>query len=458
MLRNKQKFKKGATSIYVVVIATLLFSVVTVSFIRIIINETNKTTSDELAQSAYDSALAGVEDAKVALKQYYECVDAGDALEGEDLDRCNRVKDNINNGFRSIDITDQSDPLYGYCDAVSQALGRYSSTGGAGEVLIKEEYDSTINEDHIVQAYTCVTVDNSPSDYRSTLGANDTIRVIPLKTENPNGVTGIRISWYTEDDGPFNNLNYGNKNNFISLSSGSTPTPPTLSAQIVQTAKTFTIGQFDNSEGDKTNRGTVFLVPDSPKTNPFTHVSADIVVKSNNHDYGRADHNEPQKINCQSGLSDSFACVASIELPDPVPNGSDAERNADTFFLVLTLPYGQPTTTFSVQLCTDEAEAGGTQGHERGDCRKTNGDSATADFKDVQIAVDSTGRANDMYSRVEARVEFRDIYFPFPEFAIQATGSDEDAIKKNFYVTDNCIKQDSSGRYVPCGTDTGPGN
>ncbi len=458
MLRNKQKFKKGATSIYVVVIATLLFSVVTVSFIRIIINETNKTTSDELAQAAYDSALAGVEDAKVALKQYYECVDAdnaGGALEGDDLDRCNRVMDNLDKGFSSIDITDQSNPLYGYCDAVSQALGR----GDAGEVLIKEEYDSTINEDHIVQAYTCVTVDNSLSDYRSTLGANDTIRVIPLKTDSPKDVTGIRISWYTEDDGPFNNLNYGNKNNFTSLSSSSTPTPPTLSAQIIQTDKTFTIGQFDNSsaDGKTTNRGTVFLVPDSPVlNNPHTHVKKDIIVKSNNHDYGRADHNEPQKINCRSGqLSDSFACVASIALPDPVPNGSsDAERNADTFFLVLTLPYGQPTTTFSVQLCTDKTDSGADP---RGDCKE--GDNmSTADFKDVQIAVDSTGRANDMYSRVEARVEFRDIYFPFPEFAIQATGSEEDAIKKNFYVTDNCIKQDSSGQYGHCGTDTGPGN
>ena len=62
MPKPNNKFKKGATSIYVVVLGTLLFSVITVSFIRIIINEVTKTTNDELAQSAYDSALAGVED------------------------------------------------------------------------------------------------------------------------------------------------------------------------------------------------------------------------------------------------------------------------------------------------------------------------------------------------------------------------------------------------------------
>ena len=66
----KQDFKKGAASMYVVVIAALLFSVLTVSFIRIIVSESLRTANSELAQSAYDSALAGVEDAKTALMKY----------------------------------------------------------------------------------------------------------------------------------------------------------------------------------------------------------------------------------------------------------------------------------------------------------------------------------------------------------------------------------------------------
>ena len=60
------------------------------------------------------------------------------------------------------------------------------------------------------------------------------------------------------------------------------------------------------------------------------------------------------------------------------------------------------------------------------------------DFSGVQVAIDSTGRANDMYSRVEARIEFTDINFPFPQYAIQATSSEENAIDKNFYVTQDC--------------------
>ncbi len=433
MLKHQPKFKQGATSIYVVIISTLLFSVITVSFIRIIINEASKTTSDELAQSAYDSALAGVEDAKTALKQYYECVDAGTAATSDS--NCIRIVGAIDDGFASSESGRDN------CDAISKALGRIDDDESK-EVLVKEEYGSTnANDANIVQAYTCIMVDNTPSDYRSTLGAGDTIRVIPLKAADPNSVTGVRILWYTEEDGP-SDYNWKNSTNFAPLSSG-TPTPPTLSAQIIQTAPTFTLDQFDNSVGDTTNRGTVFLTPTNNST-ATTHIPQSTLIDSNNHSYDRSTNNQPQRIKCgNTGLSEEFACVASIEIPSPV---GSTERNPDTFFLVLSLPYGQPTTTFAVQLCNDQAETGSP----RGDCRHRDGTEAIADFTDVQISVDSTGRANDMYTRVEARLEFRDVYFPFPEFALQATSSDADAIKKNFYVTDNCINIPGSGEVNTC--------
>lgn len=405
----KTKFKRGATSIYVVVISTLLFSVITVSFVRIIINEINRTTSDELAQSAYDSALAGVEDAKTALKKYYEC-------SSSTTDECNRIKSRIEEGFRTVDLN-PDEQGYGYCDAVSQALGH-----DEGEVIIQEKSSSSSdNENNLVQAYTCVIIDDTLADYRSTLNSANSIRVIPLKTEDVAAIKGLRISWYTEDDGTaFSNLNYSNQNSFNKLSEG-TPVPPTLSAQIIQTANNYTLDSFDNSDSNgNTNRGTVILVPTKNDANAKTHIDASILADSNNHDLSRTTTNQPQKIACQEN---EFACSVSVSLPEPIGGA----RNGDTFFLVLSLPYGQPTTTFSVQLCKD---SGGT-------CE---GENTIAEFKGAQISVDSTGRANDMYSRVEARIEFSDVFFPYPEFAIQAIGSGDDAIKKNFYVTENCIK------------------
>lgn len=432
-------FKQGATSIYVVVIATLLFSVITFSFIRIIINEVAKTTSDELAQAAYDAALAGVEDAKTALKRYYECK-ANDEGKPED---CTNIETYIGNGF-----DDPND-----CDAVSWALGRFSTSAteddGIREVLIQEQTKTGGNRESVVQAYTCVVIDNTLDDYRSTLSSGTPIRVIPLKTADANSITGLVIRWYTEDDGSLESLNYANEDWFYaaggSTSSKPLPTPPTLSATIIQTGDEFKLEDFNSSSGSTTNRGTAILTP--TQSGSTTHVGASVLVDSNNHDYNRSSHNSPQKIKCQAGLSDEFACVASIELPKPIGGTRrKSDDNEGTFFLILSLPYGNPTTTFSVQLCNDN-ETGGT----RGDCKLNEGNTPSiAQFKDVQIAVDSTGRANDMYSRVEARVELSDVFFPFPEFAISATGSGEDSIKKNFYITSNCIDSTDPNNIVDC--------
>ena len=437
-------FKKGATSIYVVVIATLLFSVITFSFIRIIINEVAKTTSDELAQAAYDSALAGVEDAKTALKRYYECIESGGGENGPE--GCGDANSGII-GYIQKGFKDDSD-----CDAVSWALGRFSTSSldddGLREVLIQEQSTTGGNRQNIVQAYTCVVIDNTLDDYRSTLSSSTPIRVIPLKTADADSITGILIRWYTEDDGSLESLNYNNEEWYYPTGGTANgkplPTPPTLSATIIQTGDEFKLEDFNSSSNGTTNRGTVILTP--TKNGNLTHISSSVVLDSNNHDYNRTSHNSPQKIKCQAGFSDEFACVTTIELPKPIGGTRrKSDDNEGTFFLILSLPYGNPTTTFSVQLCNDND--GGT----RGDCKlNDNSTPSIAEFKDVQISVDSTGRANDMYSRVEARVELNDVFFPFPEFAISATGDGNDTLKKNFYITSNCIDSSNPNNIVDC--------
>jgi len=417
----KQQFRRGATSIYVVIVVMLLLTVITASFIRIIVGEANKTTNDDLAQSAYDSALAGVEDAKIALKKYYDCSVSAEKRESEE---CAPVISAFNLGFGAADITDTSDPRYGYCDVVGEALGRIDPEASVKEVLIKESDDpSREGYEHVAQAYTCIMIDNTLGDYRSTLSSSTPIRVIPLKTATPSNITGIRISWYTSEDGDFRSLNFANKSNFPPYGEP-LATPPTISAQLIQTAESFVLEDFDTVINGTTNSGTVFLVP-TDDSSATTHLQSSVLISSNDH----SSTNPPQKIYCDRNTSDEFVCSMSMAIPRPV--NSDT-RNGTTFYLVLNLPYDQPQTTFSIQLCQD---SGGT-------CQ---GDDAIADFVDAQIAIDATGRANDMYSRVEARVEFTDLFFPFPRYAVEATGSDDDSINKNFYVTADCLRWDTDG-------------
>lgn len=78
---NKSLSKKGVASLYVVIFATILFGVITLSFIRIILSESQQTGNDDLSQSAYDAAMAGVEDAKLAVNQWYKSGRIGDLFE-----------------------------------------------------------------------------------------------------------------------------------------------------------------------------------------------------------------------------------------------------------------------------------------------------------------------------------------------------------------------------------------
>lgn len=453
-MKKLKNFKTGATSIYVVVIATLLFSVITVSFITIIVSEANRTTSDELAQAAYDSALAGVEDAKVALKKYYEC------RTGAGSSDCDVINEAIQASIDSSNADIAADDYAPACDGVARALGRILPSESS-EVLIQEDDGVATNT---VQAYTCVMLNDILEDYRSTLSSATTVRVVPLRPEagiDVNEITGVRISWFSQENGELATYTFGNKTSFSSLTDG-VPTPPTISAQLIQTTTRYELSDFDSmSDIDfRTDRATIFFTPtDSGDT---THAPLQTVARSNDH----KTTNNPIRVRCRTDraddafsdvsrnprITDEFGCTATMEFPAPfgatmTPEGivnsdSNSGRSAETFFLVLALPYGQPTTDFAVQLCTDRGINGDAT---RGDCLDKDGNPSIARFSGVQISIDSTGRANDMYSRVEARVEFNDIYYPFPEFALQATGDSDDAIRKNFYVTADCWTRTSSG-------------
>ena len=118
------KKKNGAASFYIVAFATLVMSIIAMSFAAIVISEFGRSVDSDLSQSAYDSALAGVEDAKIAILNYQSCLNQG------------YTSGNINyNGKVTCEeiIYYMEHPD---CDMVGHMLGRVRE-GEKGEVFIR---------------------------------------------------------------------------------------------------------------------------------------------------------------------------------------------------------------------------------------------------------------------------------------------------------------------------------
>ena len=93
---------------------------------------------------------------------------------------------------------------------------------------------------------------------------------------------------------------------------------------------------------------------------------------------------KPHSITCSGNISaGGYACSAEIILPSTIGGGN---RNA---FIRLSSIYNG--SSYSVEL---------------------NNSSGIVNFDGVQPAIDSTGRANDIFRRVESRVEMSDPNFP----------------------------------------------
>ncbi len=426
--------KTGAASFYIVAFTTLLLSVIVVSFVTIVLTEMARTANNDLSQSAYDSALAGVEDAKAAILNYQSCLEQGYTEAYPSTTgpiTCPEIIYYINH------------PEYGGCDTVAHILSRLGKDEH-GEVMVEETTKSGAGSDNnMQQAYTCVKINSVLDDYRSNLTSASPSRVIQIRLNGASvkNVNSIRLSWYSDKDGntPTKTLfsNGGTNLLFSELKSNVIPVSPVISIQMLQTAETFSLDQFEQSVSSTTNRGALYLVPTTIKkteaghdnTNP-SHIdvtsdnnitSDEGFVKSND----KTAKNVPFAVYCPENANTEFACSVSIGIPKPV----GGERNEDTFIFVVSLPYQKPDTDFALEVCNDDICS--TEAYSAQD----EGTNDKLQLGNVQMSIDSTGRANDLYRRVEVRVEQNDIYFPYPEFAIQALKGSGTALDKNIVTT-----------------------
>ena len=437
--------KKGAASFYIVAIATLILAVIAASFATLILNEMTRTSNDDLSQSAYDSAMAGVEDAKVALINYQRCRENGATAAA--------TRPTGGGAVTCADIMYWVE--HPECGSVARILGRIGKDDPESEVPITETTTTKGKvTNNLNQAYTCVMIDATTTDYRSSINSSNSERVVRVgisESQNPDDIEAVKISWYSNREGVqyyYSNYDYGNDGGrviFGPVNAGGVSTPPTIALQMIQTAEKFNFSDFDVNVGNTTDRGTVYLVPfgdtrDSSGTKIDAKLRVESAIKNGNNEFGTyiyakdnkiaADYlvksndktttNKPFLVFCDGNTSTEFACTATIYLPRPVASNGTTARNRDTFVFTISMPYEQPDTDFALEyICRSGVSCPGSTA-----IGNTTTMQNTASITGVQYRIDSTGRANDLFRRVETRMESADISFAYPYSAVQMLGND----------------------------------
>ena len=383
---KQRKNQRGAVSLFSVIFAMLLMAIITVSFLRIMVADQTEATNNDLAQSAYDSAQAGVEDAKRALIWY--------------VNQCK-------SGSASACTTAQSVISSSTCNLAIRTANGWTETNGE----IKVQQSAQVNEtgasvdQALDQAYTCVTLQLNTDDYVSTVAANQSI-IVPLKGTNT--FNSIKIEWFSQED--LSSAGGTAKPDTTATSpkpmvkNWPTDRPAVVRTQLMQVGASFTLSDFDAVTSDsKSNANTVFLYPSTTGVTNTSFIERDPRIRNE----AASSNSSPLPVKCVATIpSGGYSCSVTLTLPTPV-GASNRNESSTITYLRLTSLY--------------------TASH----VRVSLGDNAQ--FNEVQPIVDSTGRASSVFRRVQSRVDLYDTSsFPYPDGVLDVSSD----LCKDFGVTD----------------------
>lgn len=365
----KKEFSRGGVSMFIVIITTVLIAIISASFVRLMIRDGGMASVQDLSQSAYDSAQAGVEDAKRFMTIFNQKCYSVSRNEAD----CQRMNQAL--------ATDSCNMLHAGGLGVGAASGEtvIQTSDGGGEDLN--------------QAYTCLKLQKDSSDFLGEVAENSS-KLIPLRSTEP--FDRIKISWHNNRDSETFTLDNLNDN-------------PTKSAWGARPA--MLKAQFfgaDPSDADFEKLNSIFsddgIGIDERLYRPVRVGSGTDILPSVKRTSGAT--SDATNISCEPNLnSRPYACEVTVSLAG---GGTLQSRNA---FLRLTPLYR--STNFKIELY--------------------NGANLVK-FDAVQPVVDSTGRANDQFRRVESRIEPLGAEIPVPDFAVQTDGAGQ-PFCKDFWVT-----------------------
>lgn len=328
-IQSRRRAEEGATAIIVVVFSVLLLVTISLGFMRMVIQEQERSIENELSRGAYDSAMAGVEDGKRV------------------LEACR-----LNNASPACAAITARE-----CDTTARA-GLVSDVNNEVKLQTTEGSDGGFD-----QAYTCVKISPDTPDFQGNVEA-DSSRIIPLETTG--SFTQLRVSWF-RNPGISQVVSIPDVINptFPALASWTTAPavrPPVLRMQLMMYQEgVSTPANFDNLDGGR----TVYLYPVGNTGLSIGSFASDSRSAPNSN-----------ILRAQCGTTGTYMCSMVLTLPRPITPTQPSNRVMA--YLRVTSVYAGADFSISP---------------------------VGTSFNGVQPMVDSTGRASDVFRRVNARVE-----------------------------------------------------
>lgn len=347
------KYESGATAIFIVVFFALLIGVITLSFIRIATQDQRQSTNSDLSQSAYDSSEAGIEDATRVLQNYRKlCVNLPTGTTPPD--KCQTYEEQFEKGNNDECNLQDMPELAG------------KANPSTGEVVVT----TNANDEALDQAYTCVKLVTETDDVLQT-AQGDKSYLFPLKTVDNQPISRVNLNWFSDgrDLVPPATVQYYSGPPTLPLKTNwPANAPPMLRAQLI-VAKRDALNVNDLNNDSR----AVFLYPTGSGSNTVDMTSADVAARGKKIQAPRTIQCvKVGKFNCSTGL---------VNLP--VATGADS-TNTDYYLRITPLYRG--VTDFQIVLY--------------------DGAGNIIKFDNVEPQVDSTGRANDVFRRLQQRIKY----------------------------------------------------
>ena len=344
------KTERGAASIFIVIFFALLIGVVTVSFVHIVDQDQQQALNNDLSQSAYDAAKAGVVDANraIALCENKPEPDKSDCL-AQFENKCDDLS-NFSSEFGNLNL---------------RKIG--ASEVGVGADGAK---DSKLN-----QSYTCAKIQYETENIMLSVN-NGKMHVLELNSDDQFNL--INIKWFnSEDAGIDPATGFGTFPTYPELATdsaqwGGNATPPLLRLQLIrgEPGGGFNLSNLNN------NSKTTFLYPSKTASGPeITSANLSFVTDES----GKIKY-QPQKVLCSNDRfkQAQLACEVLLFTSGNIAPGQKA-------YLVISPIYNK--TTVSVQL--QNTIALGTP---------------TISLAKGYPTVDVTGRASDLFRRIKTTI------------------------------------------------------